>query len=1214
MIGLAKISIKIYDLNLQLKDSEDLVYINDNAFNKLIHIKNEIGAFIYFEKNKDIPNIIIKKLKDNFSLEKVFTNYDNIKLNADGLYTLNPGLFYSDAIKINKSKFAVILTTNDLLNFIICLFDIYDDNSSLRLRYYKLELEQLNIKISVNIRSFVFNNLIGIIFYNSNTKYPGYITFNYPKYINESKINDTTLEINLFIDSTSYIFSFIENMELNNILSKKIKIINFPSESQTGIIIKSFNKNNKISINNELELNDKLIFEQKSSGVFPGTYILEFSFEPDKILYYKNVNANFDNKYYDRSQAFDYYIFYLIFKVECPDNCQKCNNLGSDAYSCINCEDGFPYKYNNNKECLDLCDYYIYNDEYENVQYCKENCDNGQFIYTENEYEKYCINICDDDSFIYINNENNNKYCLDYCDNDNYIYNNNNDNKIYCLSSCLYNNEVLYLDEDTNNCYQDCSEIGNDKIYIYQNKCVRECPINYIFDENNICYKENDIQSTYVQTDIQSTQAETSIINDLNTENSIKEKINNLNNLINLEIDNNNKIEEKINKEKYIKDNINSIINNFLAKNSEMEMEKTENNSMVYCYSSKSDLNSLMNLNPNLTYINLKECEEKIIKEYKLNGSDLIILGIQSGTISENSLVNYFNYELYSRDGKKLNNSICENTDIEISSPMTNLDLIDLEKALKFREQGYDIFNKSSEFYYDVCSSAYLDESDLPLSVRQEDIYPENISLCQNGCEYNGVDLENKRVFCKCNPILPDENEENNEENDQSDQFIEEVEENFFIYIIDMINYQIAKCYKLLFDIKNYYLNFGLYIGFFIGFLILILCLDYCFQGKKQIKIEYLKNEPKINEIQKLEKEFNKKYNNNNNNNNNENYKKYKNNNNENYKKSQRLQRKRPKTFFIRKANIFIHYSNPSRKITKKSKTKIIKNRKRNKNEIVINNNNQICIINSNEKLFINSNNENENFRIRKKLSENVLINENTISPPKKKTNNNNINYNNLTYGEALKKDKRNIIKIFISLFKMKLEFIQLLIYPRDFSHKSLTFSLYFFDLLLDLTINSLLFSDDVISQKYYNNGQLQLITSNILSISSNIICKFILFIIGKLINYYDILENIKIEIKNQKHFYYIFIKILHLIELFIIIFYFLLFLIGLLCIYYLFIFCALYKKIQKNLFINYIIGTLWSLAFTVGICLIVTIIRKIAIKQKIKRLYLISKFIDDKF
>ena len=53
---------------------------------------------------------------------------------------------------------------------------------------------------------------------------------------------------------------------------------------------------------------------------------------------------------------------------------------------------------------------------------------------------------------------------------------------------------------------------------------------------------------------------------------------------------------------------------------------------------------------------------------------------------------------------------------------------------------------------------------------------------------------------------------------------------------------------------------------------------------------------------------------------------------------------------------------------------------------------------------------------------------------------------------------------------------------------------------------------------------------------------------------------------------------------------------------------------IQKNLFINYIIGSFWSLGFTIGICLIVTILRKIALKKKIKRLYLISKFFDDKF
>ena len=169
-----------------------------------------------------------------------------------------------------------------------------------------------------------------------------------------------------------------------------------------------------------------------------------------------------------------------------------------------------------------------------------------------------------------------------------------------------------------------------------------------------------------------------------------------------------------------------------------------------------------------------------------------------------------------------------------------------------------------------------------------------------------------------------------------------------------------------------------------------------------------------------------------------------------------------------------------------------------------------------------------------------------------------NINYNELTYNKALEKDKRNIVKIFISLFKIKLEIIQIIFYPREFSHKSLTFSLYLFDLLLDLTINSLLFSDDIISQKYYNNGELRLFTTNLLSISSNIMCNFILFLIGKLINYYDILDIIKREIKNKRNFYNIFIKILFFIELLIIFFYIVLFIIGLFCIYYLFIFCSI--------------------------------------------------------
>ena len=130
-----------------------------------------------------------------------------------------------------------------------------------------------------------------------------------------------------------------------------------------------------------------------------------------------------------------------------------------------------------------------------------------------------------------------------------------------------------------------------------------------------------------------------------------------------------------------------------------------ENNLIIYCYSSKSDINHLIDINPNLTYINLKECEKMLIKENQLNGnSDLIILGIQSESNSENYLVNNFNYDIYNRDGQKIKNfSICENITIELSSLINNLNLIDLDKALNLKEQGYDIFNISSNFYNDVC-------------------------------------------------------------------------------------------------------------------------------------------------------------------------------------------------------------------------------------------------------------------------------------------------------------------------------------------------------------------------------------------------------------------------------------------------------------------------------------------------------------------------------
>ena len=113
---------------------------------------------------------------------------------------------------------------------------------------------------------------------------------------------------------------------------------------------------------------------------------------------------------------------------------------------------------------------------------------------------------------------------------------------------------------------------------------------------------------------------------------------------------------------------------------------------------------------------------------------------------------------------------------------------------------------------------------------------------------------------------------------------------------------------------------------------------------------------------------------------------------------------------------------------------------------------------------------------------------------------------NNVPYTQALRVDKRNIFQIFISVIKNEIGFLNLYFYKNPYSHFSLDISIYLFELLLDLTMNCILYSDDVVSEKYNNNGELSMVTTLTLSIISNIISSFIVFIISYLVNYVEII------------------------------------------------------------------------------------------------------------
>jgi hypothetical protein len=157
----------------------------------------------------------------------------------------------------------------------------------------------------------------------------------------------------------------------------------------------------------------------------------------------------------------------------------------------------------------------------------------------------------------------------------------------------------------------------------------------------------------------------------------------------------------------------------------------------------------------------------------------------------------------------------CQNYNISISTPFKGKDFINLDLVQNFYEQGYDIYNLSSEFYNDICAPININDSDLIIKDRIEIIFPTEISFCPNECTLNYIDIQNQRFNCSCHINF-------------STGFLEIGEKYGFNFdkekMINSItlknsNFDILKCFKVLFNKKNLVYNIGNYI---LSFIILI--------------------------------------------------------------------------------------------------------------------------------------------------------------------------------------------------------------------------------------------------------------------------------------------------------------------------------------------------------------------------------------------------------
>ena len=534
---------------------------------------------------------------------------------------------------------------------------------------------------------------------------------------------------------------------------------------------------------------------------------------------------------------------------------------------------------------------------------------------------------------------------------------------------------------------------------------------------------------------------------------------------------------------------------------------------------------------------------------------------VDSPSKYSNSSINDYGFVLLLENGTELDlSNINEDIRVKISIPIINLELAKFNYAKMFSDQGYDIYDKNNRFYHDICTPGYLNDDDLTLKDRKKEIYTNNITTGKSNCEYQLTDLNNKRFIYNCSLI--DINENNTNNNDAFSFEEEDKNENVLNYILDVVNYKVLNCSILFANLDNFRHNKAVMIcttSIFIS--VLLLVIFFCSRLSK-IRILMYKEIPtsdKVNKLLKEKKIINSKDNRNNN------------------------------------------LSNPNKKknscislAKRQKKKKLIENQKKIQNSLDNNNlfsKTDLCNDkNNSNKIVLSKFNYKEKKIMEKKIEKKVTK-----------------DYDDLPFKMALKMDDRKMLYIFKVKITEKLKILDIFINKQI---KEILLSEYFLYLLIDLTMNAILYSDNIVSHKSHNNGKLDTIIILSLSAFANILSSIIGYYIGLLIGFEERILQIK-EIKREIIFLRVFKIIFREIIVRVVVFFILEIIIIIFCTYYLFIFFTIYHKSQMSLLKNYLISLLENYLINLLVAIFIVIFRKIGISFRNKYIYNTSKYLD---
>ena len=1233
---------------------------NELYFMKGISVKQKKAVYAYYSgENNNIPTLVFKTIDtdNDFSVTDTYNEYPIVHLNG---YNFNNGIKYNDMVFIESfdqySHFYFISTNQEkdtiIIAYIVNYLNISTNKNELLIRYFTIKLKEY-------FNKYIFHGFKAIDIGEAESKLFGLA------------------------------FDFCLNDECNNLDDKNgnaaLLMLSYPNTTNNNISVDfieyAFINNKKYIfvnlteyciINNNIfgyKFYEVIIFDmiddyyndyEELDGIeyYIGNneeYLEHYYISPEEILRIDLTNYNFEEPYYN-----NIYVKYYLEII--PPSLTEFNDLVDsfdETYGDKTNEETFLNSIGIIKKSI-ISTYNLY------IKYnLTTNCDDNNCTLCLKNDTNYCI-VCKDDIYTIIDDNTYGK--LKICQ------------KIEITESFtetdLQSTNIVTTNIDTTN-------IATTNIDT-TNIATTNIDTTYIATTTNTDELTNKIESTNI---FESELSEFSYL------------INNKSNLINSDQFTN--VYESTDNNQYKTDLISTIINKIEIEdllNDKYNNIKLSNEEIKYIYEDLKEYiqdkyhgdNTIINTDnvkiqistleeqknsKELSNIDLGECGNILKEKYCKSENDSLII-LKFDIKPENEKSTYVEYEVYEPITKrKIDLNECSGINIVIDIPIELDSDIELMYDL-LSNSGYNLFNGNSSFYNDICAT-YTTENgtDILISDRRMDIYQStiNISLCQEGCEFQSYDKESKKAKCDC----PMQKEKINNIDLSSLKFDKNEMVKEFYEILENSNFRVLKCYKLLLKPKLFIKNIGGMTMTILLVLFIILMIIYISVSSKKINIyiqeilkyKFLNNDKNdinyINNEEKSKKKKNhakflddkKKKNNKKKKN-----KKHKNKNQDINSKNEEINKNIHKSHT---ANININNEPPKKKkkrnhknnqkyiesnIVSSANSKNIINtislskniytskntafNLKNANCLTMKNDNnensieiydnydnnkektpsesldiKTNINNNKQKNYLNDVNSNNNIKAKNQNSENNIINY------KNENENQNLNdqeINSLDYEKALVLDKRTYFQYYFSLIKKKHLIIFTFFPSNDYNLMSLKISLFIVSFSLYFSINAFFFNDNTMHKIYEDKGVYNIIYQIPQILYSSVVSSIINILLKSLsLSEKDILK-IKQE-KDTKNTTQKAKSIEKCIKIKFVIFFVISLILMLFFWYFISCFCAVYTNTQIILFKDTLISFSLSMLYPFAINLIPGFFRIPALrdeKKDMKCLYSFSQIV----